>query len=59
MVEPREGLAASLLGDGQGDPSGLNSRRRSLAAPTRSLALSCQACALFGSHLPPGDTAWP
>lgn len=52
MVGPREGLAASPLGDGQGDPSGLNSQRLSLAAPTRSLALSCQARALFGSRSP-------
>lgn len=59
VVGPREGLAASLLGAGQRDQSGLSSWRLSLPAPTHSLAPSCQACALFGSCLPPDNTSWP
>lgn len=59
VVGPREGLAASPLGAGQRDPSGLSSRRLSLPALSHRLALSCQAHALFGPCLPPGDTSWP
>jgi hypothetical protein len=51
--DPEQGLAASPLGAGQGDLSGLSSRRLSLPPSTHSPGPSCQGCALFGSCLPP------